>query len=153
MELAIIKFLQAELGDKYVSSNDLFLKSLNAVAVPTMGTTKATLWIVADGVRGEDIVRRHYETMLKSDSQLSGKESPIDPYNGPRELALRLKQQGFNMEMTIFPPDYPTKMRYLELKRKQLVSEGCDIQAVCYNLDNVAILEEDDKLVIDGIDK
>lgn len=149
MDLSIIKHLRETFGDRYVSSNDLFRKSLNTVAVPTMGSTRACLWIITDNARGEDVVRRHYETMLKEDSVTMGIERPIDPYNGPRELAQRLMAQGYHLAITAIPAGFDKKQRYLELKRSEMQKEGMDIQAVCYNLDNIVM--PDDKMEIDGV--
>ena len=151
MNLDLIKWLRDELRGNYVSSADLFKKSLNQTAAPAMGTTKTTLWIIVDNCRGEDIVRAHYEAMLAGDSLLAGKQQPIDPYGGPRELAIRLAQQGFNMELTILPPDFKDKIRYVQLKRNQMSKDGHDIQAVCYNLDNVVHDQGIDPLVVDGV--
>ena len=152
MELKVIKFLREELRGNYMSSKDLFHKSLNTVAAPAMGTRKATLWIIVDNCRGEDIVRAHYEAMLAEDSKIAGKQLPIDPYGGPRELATRLGQQGYNMELTILPPDFKDKIRYIELKRNEMSKNQHDIQGVCYNLDNVMVLEdESEQLVVEGI--
>lgn len=152
MELGLIKFLREELRGNYMSSKDLFHKSLNTVAAPAMGTVKATLWIIVDNCRGEDIVRAHYESMLAEDSKIAGKEQPIDPYGGARELAQRLSQQGYNMELTILPPDFNNKVRYIELKRNEMSKNKHDIQGVCYNLDNVVLLDDTpEPMTIEGI--
>ena len=114
-----------------------------------MGSKRATLWIIIDNARGEDVVRRHYETMLKEDSVTMGIERPIDPYNGPRELAQRLMAQGYHLAITAIPAAFDKKQRYLELKRSEMQKDGMDIQAVCYNLDNIAL--PDETMKIDGV--
>lgn len=136
MDQNLILHLSKVFGAKYVVAKELFRKSLNTVATPAMGHSKAVLWIITDNVRGEDIVRRHYETMLAEDTLLTGTEQLIDPYGGPRELAIRLKQQGYHMEMTIFPPNFDKKKEYIELKLKELSAKEYDVQAVCYNLED-----------------
>lgn len=149
MDLALIKTLKDLFGDRYVSSNELFRKSLNEVAVPAMGSTKATLWIIVDNSKGEDIVRRHYESMLAEDEKITGVPKKIDPYGGPRELVQRLRAQGFNIEMTILPVAHDEKSKYITLKRKVMLNEHHDIQLVCYNLDNIAVVE--DEMKVDGV--
>lgn len=135
MDLKLIAQLKETFGELYVSSADLFRKSINTVAVPAMGHTKATLWIIVDNCRGEDVVRRHYEAMLKLDEECDGQERSIDPYGGPQALVQRLKAQGYNMEFTILPPDFDNKAKYIELKTREFRNNEHDIQAVCYNLD------------------
>lgn len=153
MKLNVIKMLSETFGERYVSANDLFRKSLNTVATPVMGSKKAVLWIIVDnGQRGEDVTRRHYESMLAEDSLIAGKEMPIDPYGGPRELAIRLLQQGYEMKLTLIPPGFEDTERYLSLHHSAMVSEHKDIQAVCYNLDNRVMPEADpEPLKIEGI--
>lgn len=136
MNLELMGWLKKEFAEQYVSADDVFRKSLCTTAVPAMGSTKATLWIILDNVRGEDLVRRHYEAMLRFDGEIDGKEHNIDPYGGPRELALRLRAQGYNIEFTILPADFANKVKYCELKLKQFRVEHRDIQAVCYNLEH-----------------
>lgn len=136
MNLDTIKWLSETFGDRYVAANDLFRKSLNEVATPAMGHKEAVLWIITDNVRGEDIVRRHYEAMLREDSILMGQEQPIDPYGGPRALAIRLAQQGFRMELTVLPPGFDKGTDYLKLKAQEFQLKEYDVQAVCYNLEN-----------------
>lgn len=136
MDLSLINLLKKEFGEQYVTSNELFRKSVNTVATPAMGHSKATLWIIVDNCRGEDVVRRHYEAMLKFDEECDGQERNIDPYGGPQALVHRLKAQGYNMEFTILPPDFDNKAKYIELKAREFRANEHDIQAVCYNLDD-----------------
>jgi hypothetical protein len=153
MDMNLIRQLRDVFGERYVEAEALFRKSLNTVAVPAMGSPKAVLWIIVDNSRGEDIVRRHYESMLKYDQETSGQEQPIDPYNGPRELATRLMQQGYHMELTVLPADFDKKPKYVELKYAEMQAKHFDVQAVCYNLENRVMPDEDqvDPLKIDGI--
>jgi hypothetical protein len=152
MKLEVIKQLNELFGDRYMPSNDLFRKSLNTVATPVMGCRKAVLWIIVDnGQRGEDVTRRHYETMLAEDTLLTGKEQLIDPYGGPRELAVRLLQQGYEMKLTLIPPGFEETQKYIALQYSAMQAEFKDVQAVCYNLDNRVMPE--DKLSIEGIDE
>ena len=146
MKLELMGWLKKEFAELYVPADDLFRKSLCTTAVPAMGSTKATLWIILDKFRGEDLVRRHYEAMLRFDFETDGKERNIDPYGGPRELATRLRAQGYNIEFTILPADYDNPIKYCELKLRQFRAEHRDIQAVCYNLeDRVMPTEEMEK--------
>jgi len=152
MELSLIRALRDNFGDRYVSAEDLFRKSLNTVATPAMGHDHAVLWIIVDNARGEDIVRRHYESMLRYDAEIDGIEKPIDPYNVPRELATRLIQQGYKLELTVLPPDFDKKEQYVMLKHREMQAKHYDVQAVCYNLDNRVMPDETmDPLKIDGI--
>ncbi|WDS62110.1 hypothetical protein [Pseudomonas phage D6] len=154
MELGLIRKLRDNFGDRYVSAEDLFRKSLNTVATPAMGHGAAVLWLIVDNARGEDIVRRHYEAMLRYDAEIDGIEKPIDPYNGPRELASRLIQQGYKLELTVLPPDFDKKEQYIELKHREMLAKQYDIQAVCYNLDNRVMPDEPvEPLKIDGINE
>ncbi|MCY1447289.1 hypothetical protein D9M71_639010 [compost metagenome] len=153
MKLNVINMLSKTFGERYVSAENLFRKSLNTVAAPVMGSTKAVLWIIVDnGQRGEDVTRRHYETMLAEDSLIAGKQLPIDPYGGPRELAIRLLQQGYEMKLTLIPAGFAETERYLTLQYSAMMAEFKDIQAVCYNLDNRVMPEADpEPLKIEGI--
>lgn len=152
MDMSVIRTVREKFGDRYVAAEDLFRKSLNTTATPAMGHTHAVLWIIVDNGRGEDIVRRHYEAMLRYDAEIEGIQRPIDPYNGPRELATRLIQQGYKLELTVLPPDFDRSAEYLELKHKEFLARQYDIQAVCYNLENRIMPEEPtEPLQIDGI--
>lgn len=136
MNLEMMNWLKKTFGDRFMTSAELFRKSLNTVAQPAVGYTKGTLWIISDANRGEDIVRRHYEAMLEFDKELTGMEQKIDPYGGPRELAQRLKQQGYDMQMTIYPKDFEKMVEHATLYRSKFELEFRDVQAVCYNLDD-----------------
>lgn len=152
MDLQLIRELRDTFKDRYVSANDLFVKSLNTVATPVMGSPKAVLWIIVDNARGEDIVRRHYEAMLKEDEKITGKEQLIDPYGGPSQLTTRLRQQGYHMELTVLPEDFDKKTKYIQLKHAEMLAKHYDVQAVCYNLDN-RVMPDEETLKIDGINE
>jgi hypothetical protein len=153
MDMTLIRQLRDVFGDRYVAAQDLFRKSLCTVAVPAMGSDKAVLWIIVDNARGEDIARRHYEAMLGFDKETSGQEQPIDPYGGPRELAIRLMQQQYQIELTVLPADFDKKAKYIELKHAELQAKHFDVQMVCYNLENRVMPDEPkvEPLKIDGI--
>uniref|UniRef100_A0AB39CCK5 Uncharacterized protein n=1 Tax=Pseudomonas phage RVTF4 TaxID=3236931 RepID=A0AB39CCK5_9VIRU len=146
MNLEMIKWLKEHFGDRYVSADALFRKSLNEVAVPAMGHKKATLWIIVDNCRGEDIARRHYETMLQCDKELTGEEQLIDPYGGPREMTNRLRAQGFDIKMTAYPKGFDKMVDHAKLYAAKFAMEQLDVQMVCYNLeDRVMPTEEMEK--------
>lgn len=146
MDLKLINFLSSTFGEQYVKAEELFRKSLNETAVPAMGHNNATLWIICDNVRGEDITRRHYEAMLRLDAEIDGEQQAIDPYGGPQTLVNRLRQQRFDIALTIFPPGFEKKVEYAELKLRQMRAEYKDVQLVCYNLeDRVMPTEEMEK--------
>jgi hypothetical protein len=129
------KILGELYGDKFLSSTDLFTRSLCVKAETPFNNCKPCLWVIINGheVGGQDLVRAHYEHYLKVIELETGQPQKIDPYNGPRHLVFRLKQMGWHIEMTLFKGN-PNRSQ-IEHEARQIEAKRMDIQAICFNLD------------------